>query len=325
MPVFIDERRGSGDFTSTTGKLLFFALGAASQDDAEAKVRADPRAADQIGDFLLDDVNASDQGGDLYYVDLSYRRGVPSQAATEAGTTPAASRPAPSGQDNTQPLGRDVTFTMGGGTKKIYQSLETLYKIARAGDVAPDFGQVIGYNRKTGEIQGCEIVSATSDFTITKRFAQLTIGWFRTNMDLVATVNEVPYLGCDKGEVLYKGADGQYKDDDPKVLPWTVTGRFGYGRNRANVPIDDPDIALADLIIPLVRGHEYVWVMYKELEWPVVIDGVAQTFKVQRPQFAYCERVYNYPSEITADRLHKEGEGYVPVATDLTFHDLGFD
>jgi hypothetical protein len=323
MSVFLGERRGSGDFTSNSGKLLFYVLGATDQDDAEAQVLADPRAADQIGEFLLDDVSSSDQGGDLYFVDLDYKRGVPNPAAALAGETPTNSRPAPAGQDHTQPLGRDVTFTMGGGTRKVYQSLETLYKIARAGDVAPDFGQVIGYNRKTGEIEGCEIVSATSDFTITKRFANLTIGWFRTNMDLVATVNEVPYLGCDKGEVLYKGADGQYKDGDTK--PWTVTGRFGYGRNRANVPIDDPDLALADLVVPLVRGHEYVWVTYKELEWPVTIDGVEQKFKVQRPQFAYCERVYNYPSEVSAGRIHRESEGYTPTSADLTFHDLGFD
>ncbi len=305
------ERKGSRDFTESPdgGSQSAWLWVIVGVDDAMAYDQCVSASPAVYKGLERGPIKVSDQGAGCYFVDIEYRS-VSRSPATQptAGQTPTSSRPSPEGApagQKDEPLSRDVTFTMGGGTVHITHSVETMYRIAKEGDEAPDFKGLIGVDRKTGEIHGCDIEGNTSDFTIAKKFENLTIGWFRSCLDLVSTVNESAYLGCDKGEVRFRGMDGQHQGGDK---PWSVTGRFAYGRNRANVEIDGPD---GDLVAPLIRGHEYLWVMTRAEEETYRIDGKDVPFMVERPQYAFVERCYQYPSEAV-------GEG-------ATFKDLGLD
>jgi hypothetical protein len=110
----------------------------------------------------------------------------------------------------------------------------------------------------------------------------------------VATTNSTPFLGCDEGECLYAGADGQYKDGDE--VPWTVTGKWKYGRNRTLGEIDpetgvDP-LVVGEISIPDVRGHEYVEVHYHEKEETVTHNGAALAVLIQYPRWVYVHTTY---------------------------------
>lgn len=299
--AFVVERHGSREFDKGAGggqgQLLFTVLGAGSEDEAVELAEAEEIVEEEINGYLLNRTAVVDLGGENYNVDFIYQRGVPSPADLTAGETPANARPSPSGQNPNESLGRDVSVTMGGATQHIYQSRETRYKVGKAGDEPPDFFGMIGFNMKTKEFMGCEVFSGTSDFTLSRRMYQVTIGYFRHALDLVACLNPSPWLGCDSEEVLFMGLDLQYKDGDP--IPWSAAGRFKYSRNRANVPVDTPDVNLAEIIIPEVRGHDYVWVMFRTVEEIYSIEGKDVPVMVERPWFAYCERVYALATEIT--------------------------
>lgn len=302
--VYIDHRTGSGDFDSgpggRTGQLLFFVLGVDTHEDAEAEALAHPDYADEINGYLFESIKVADQGGRLFFVDINYRRGVPSDAGPAPGSTPASARQAPSGSNNNDPVPRDVSFTMGGEQITIYRSLSTRYRLGKVADAdAPNLSGLIGYDKKTKEIKGCQILAPNSDFTVTKRFQQLTVGWFRTCLEMVATVNKTAFLGLYAGECLFKGADGQYKDGDKN--PWTVTGRWGYSMNHSlDVDPDDPALNITDDIqIPFLYGFDYVWYMNQTVSQNVFLDGKVVGIVVEVPQYVFVEQVY-------AEKEHNE-------------------
>ena len=303
MPTVV-ERHGSREFDAGpgggSGRLLFAVLAADSEDHAVALALAEPIVLPVINGYLLESWAVTDQGGANYFVDISYKRGVPTAAEPTAGESPAAARPAPpGGQSPNDPLGREVTVTMGGGTERIYKSRQTRYRVGSSlwGEEAPNFFGMIGYNEATNSFDGCEIISSSSDVTITKRFPQITLGYFRHALDLACSLNSAPYLGAAPEEFLFLGIDLSHNDADDK--PWTATGRFKYAKNRVNVPIDNTDLENAFIIIPEVKGHDYVWVRYKRVEALYTIEGKDVGVMVQRPWFGYCERVYQLDSEAT--------------------------
>jgi hypothetical protein len=300
MPVMLIERRGSGDFSRGPGepgqgKILFAVLGAADQDEALLEAENDPRAAPVINDYLRGKGAVTDLGDALCFVDFDYTRAIPNEADAGAGDTPASSRPTPpGGHPNTDKVGRDMSFSTGGQTRNIKYSKETRYRRGRDGDFAPFFNKLIGVDLKSGEIHGCDVLSPTCDFTITKRYEALDLGWLRFMLDCTACTNESVIFNMDIGEVLFKGADGQYKDGDPK--PWTVTGRFGYSRNMtlANNPDDcmfgEPG---ASISVPDIEGWNYVWIIPKIIPRTYFENGVAKQQIVSIPRFVYVERVYD--------------------------------
>jgi hypothetical protein len=290
------ELKGSGDFTrgptSIDGKGLAIVLDAADQDEAEALalaffpavVAGIPRASAQI----------TDQGGDVYLVDVAYKNAVP--ASTGPGSPAAGQRPAGGGKNNTDPLTRDMTFSTGGATKKRLVSINTRHALsADPADDAPDYGKLIGVT-KDGKVEGCEVIAPMADFTITKRFQSLTIGWFRNMLDTVATTNDADWLGMYMGEVLFKGADGNYKDGDAN--PWTITGKFSYARNYS--ADESPAMAAALTIgpasaqiqIPDIYGHEYLWVSYWPTKQTLTKGTGTMDVMIDVPRWAFVEQVY---------------------------------
>jgi len=281
---------GSGDFTrgyrQVQGKCLCKVLDAASQDEAE--VLALTEFPPVIGGIPRNSIDVKDVGGGVFEVEVSYERGVPENT----GPGSADKRPAGGGKNNSDKLTRDMTFSTGGGTKKRLTSIQTLWSgSATAGEVAPDFGGLIGVG-KDGKIEGVDVIAPTCDFTISKRFQSLDVGWFRNMMDLVACQNESDWLGLYAGEVLFKGADGNYKDGDD--YPWHVTGKFGYARNytRGDSAEIDSMLTPGGIQIPALNGWDYLWISYLTKTETITYKGKAIKVPVDYPRWAYIEQIY---------------------------------
>lgn len=293
----IVERKGSGDFGrgpgGSKGQILFAVFGAESQDEALLAAENDNRAPPILNGYLRGEGKVSEQGPLLDFVDFDYERSIPDTTTDpSAGRPPEDSKPSPEGgQPNEDPVSRDMTFSTGGATRKITKSIQTRYKAAAPGDTAPDFKGLIGVDRKTGEIHGCEVLAAACDFTITKRFNQLTLGWFRRMLDTIACENSVPFLNLAANEVLFKGSDGNYRDGDP--APWTVTGKFGFSPNLVLTdPDDKDDCTFGDVTVPDINGWNYVWIIPFETTELATTGGQAINVKVSKPRWVYVEQVY---------------------------------
>jgi hypothetical protein len=295
VPIVIFERQGSGDYergpNGMTGQVLLAVVGATTQDEALDAAEADPAAPVAVAGFTRGKGHVQHQGGELYFVDFDYDRGIPGEGGAGLGMPVDGGRPT-SGADGSTQLSRDVSVTAGGATRRIFYSRQTRHSEGRAGGAAPNFGKLIGVRLDGGEIEGCEVLAPACDFTITKRAVIVTLSWFRFMMDCVACFNESSFLGTEPGETLFKGADLSYKDGDQ--IPWTVAGKFGYNRNRTIDdspdeltlgPADDPT---KQITLPDVRGWDYVWVIYQKED--EVIGS--QDLVIQRPLYAYVEEVY---------------------------------
>lgn len=270
--------------------MLLYVLGAASTDDAKAQAEDGGYLPDELNDFKRGKVAVAHQGAELWFIDADYARGIATDAGTDAGSPPTGGKEGAGGPGgaSSDPIGRDVSFTTGGATKKIFKSLSTRQRKAKDGWDAPDFKGLIGVDVKGGKVEGCEVVSPTSDFSIVKRFPQITVSYFRTMMSLVACINDAPFLGLDIGEVLFCGCDGQYKDGDP--TPWTLTGRFKFSPNIT----DTPNLTVGDITLDSpVYGHSWIWIIYEQEEISISLGGAApDKYVVQTPKFVYEEQVY---------------------------------
>ena len=284
----IIELKGSGDFqrgpTSIDGKGLAIVLEAADQDEAYALAEA--FFPNPMGLIPRGSITIAELGGGVYSVDCEYKSGIPpTTPSSSAGDSPSSSRPPGGGGSSTSELGPEYSFSTGGATKRIFHNVYNIHRLAKAGDNAADYQGLIGVNAKTARFEGCEVIAPSADFTITRRFTHLTLGWFRSMLDAVACTNATAFVGMEPGEVLFKGADGNYKHGDDN--PWTVTGRFGYARNRTLVNVG-PDIQIPDC-----EGWHYIWVAYAEaVDAGVVANGAAMPCIIERPRWVYVEKVY---------------------------------
>jgi hypothetical protein len=82
---------------------------------------------------------------------------------------------------------------------------------------------------------------------------------------------------------LYLGADGTYKDGDD--VPWTVTGKWKYSRNRENEVV-------GGLTFPDIPGHSYVWLMYERIEETITHNAASFVVIKEYPMWGYVEDVY---------------------------------
>lgn len=188
---------------------------------------------------------------------------------------PVAAAPGP----NT-PLGPDFAFDFTGVTEHVTQSKQTVKEIARnAFDLpvpAPDTEGAIGVSRDG--IAGTDRVSPNLEWTRTVTFASVTTEYVRLVAKLVGTVNDGPFYGRQAGECLFMG--GTCQTDD--TFRAKVTFKF---LDRPNVAESIP-IAPGLLLIGGKRGHDYLWVSYRDK------PNSGKFTKV--PDAAYVERIYDY-------------------------------
>ena len=155
-----------------------------------------------------------------------------------------------------------ATFSTMGGTFHITEAqAQTAY-----GTNAPDCGKTIGWQKDQAP-EGVDIVVPQLSFTIRKRFASssITDSYIRTLADLTGKVNNATYLGWSAGELLFLGAEGSQatatKDKE-------VTFHFAASRNLTGQTI-------AGITSIAKKGHDYVWVKYKDQEGANAIEPAA--------------------------------------------------
>lgn len=181
----------------------------------------------------------------------------------------------------------EYTFEIGGGTRKITQSLGTVARYAPPGLVAPDFQGAIGVSED--KVEGCEVPDNKSEFSETHRLADaaMTNDYKRTLRSLVGCWNEAPFRHCDPGECLLLGVSGSKRGDEL----WSLTFKFAESPNATGLEIG-ADIAgyygygAGGVITGIDKlGWDFLWVRYADYY------DIAGNALVKRPVAAYVERV----------------------------------
>ncbi len=184
-------------------------------------------------------------------------------------------------QEVPQPGTWHFNFDTSGGTHKITQSLQTLWRGQRSlSNPAPDLLGAINYDGK--KVQGVEIVVPKLEFSITAYYAPQAVDTaFMVNIARkTGKVNSATWLGFAAGELLFLGGSGD--GDIPtvagqRVKPIPVTFKFAASENRTNITV-------GDITVPSKAGWDYLWVRYEKVE--------SAGFVYPIPVHAYVEKVY---------------------------------
>ena len=170
----------------------------------------------------------------------------------------------------------EVTFSCdtSGGTTKITQALSQSTHVASG--TAPDFKGAIGVG-KNGAVEGVDIVVPALKFSLTYKMPNsvLTLGYVLTLYEMTGKTNSQPFKGFAAGELLFLGAQAREGSaSDPEV-----TYHFAASKNRESIPV-------GDITVPSKRGHQYLWVRYRETD-----DASAKEL-VPNPSSAHVATVY---------------------------------
>jgi hypothetical protein len=167
------------------------------------------------------------------------------------------------------------SFDTGGGTAHVATSIATLSRTAAPGvPAAPNFQNAIGVT--DNGVDGTDITAPAYAFEETHIIdgTVVTAAYKSTLFFLTGAWNNAAYKGFAVGECMFKGASGTLKD----YAVWEITYKFVCIPNKSS-------FAAGPITVPLKRGHDYLWVRYREVE-----DAVAGHL-ARRPIAAYVEQV----------------------------------
>lgn len=169
---------------------------------------------------------------------------------------------------------KEFTFSTGGGTIKMTQSLQTISSHAPPGMTPPNFRGAIGVNGD--RIEGVEVGARQFKFTETYEFndAQITTAYKQALFLLTGTYNAATFRFFAAGECFLDGVNGSKRGDEL----WALTFSFIGSPNVTGLTVGD--ITGIDKL-----GHDYLWVCYADYE-----DAFAYHI-VKKPIAAYVERV----------------------------------
>lgn len=268
-----DSRGHNLSLEDASGELKYIVLRDSNETTIYNAVAA--VAPSTLNGLVYKSIDLDPVGGGVWFATVAYglRVGsaVPAQLNPE-GPIPPPPPPAPPGE--TDALGAEWSFSTTGATQHITASLETKGNFAHVGEVAPNFLGAIGVDGDS--VNGVDIVSRKQELSTTRTFSAVSHKYFQIVAELTGTINEEPYLGYAKGELLFLGAEMQYRSPEEG---WVGTFRFLAGKIRASKPV-------AGIPISDVGPHDHVWFRYR----PSTDLGVF----IQRPVSAHVERVYEY-------------------------------
>lgn len=162
---------------------------------------------------------------------------------------------------------------------KIVRSIQT---IAKYPATAKDAGGFIGWDGKTKDVEGCEVLAPTMRKTFTKliRRSALNAAWERRMFTVVRHVNSKKFKGWEPGEVLFIGCSYSGSDESGELI--LVNFNFAIAPNESNVEITP------DIVISKKDGWHYVWAMPDD-----TIQTVADAKQLKKTVIgAYVEQVY---------------------------------
>lgn len=275
MAITVWEEVGRG-FTLGEGrvadKLRYLVTGAFTEAEVVAAIEATVPAV--FNNLFFLNTTADEEAYGLWRGTANY--GIPTAGTLvpsqlgPPGTSPPPPPPGPA-----DALGPEWSFTTSGGTQHI-----THGKVRHAtagfgfGD-PPDCKGAIGAS-KNG-VEGCDVAAPKFDFTKTSKYPQISLNFLRTLVNLTGKTNDKDFLGVfQRGEVLYLGADGNYRDNEG----WSIVHRFSAAPNR---PPENSESTNPVERLPR-NGHDYVWVVFEDQE--------SNGFKISVPVAAYAMQVY---------------------------------
>lgn len=168
----------------------------------------------------------------------------------------------------------EFTFSTGGGTAHVTQSLDTVSYPA-PGFTAPDFQGAIGVG--DDRVEGVDIPTRKFEFTETHYFddSAMTNAYKDTLFRMTGRYNAGTFRSFfAAGECLLAGVTGNKRDDDL----WALTFQFAGSPNITGATIG----TITGIDKP---GWHYLWVRYATYE-----DSFAYSL-VQRPVAVYVEKV----------------------------------
>jgi hypothetical protein len=169
------------------------------------------------------------------------------------------------------------SFDTGGGTQHITQGIANVNRYAPSGATAADFKGGIGVT--ADHVEGVDVTIPVYNFSETHYFDDSTVtGAYKVILfGLTGSVNNAAFKGFATGEVLFLGASGSKRGQEP----WEISFKFAASPNATGLTVGD--ITGIDK-----KGWEYLWVRYSDAE-----DSSAKML-VKRPIGAYVEQVYPY-------------------------------
>jgi hypothetical protein len=271
--------------TGLSGRRRYIVVGATDDDVAYATARA-KAIAEGFQTYFgipIGSISGAHLGGNVYHVDIKYDPAARTEAAPAVGGVPGGGGGTPAGgEDPSQQMGREWSLSTGGGTRHIVRSRRTV-KVTLPTEFEnnpeaprPDYRQVIGLT-DTGP-EGTDVIAPDPTIRVRRKLAQLTLGYFLLLCRMTATVNLGHWKGFAEGELLFAGADADYRDGDG----WNISYTFRFSRNEIAVQVSN------SLTVINKRGHDYLWVRYADAAEPVA--GVM----IKVPKEAMLEEVYEY-------------------------------
>jgi hypothetical protein len=271
----------------------WFALTTANEDETAVLTAVTKQLTFEYNGFdnlVIDHVTAEALGGPYWQGVANYTllEGGDESDAGEQGDNSAGDSgdtPDPQGQDNTS-LDNQFGFEIGAGTTHIVQTNRSVSQTVAAGFSVPAQNGMIGVD-KTG-IHGVDIVDPKFEFTITKVWQGITVGYLKNLRYLVGSVNNGTFLTFSKGELLLLGASGQYKagSSNNPVGSWSIAYKFGVQYNNKSITVG---AAPYPVLTFAKNGWDYVWFSYQEM-----LDPGGSGLTIPVAVAANVEAVYPY-------------------------------
>ena len=251
MPITIDEKYDSREATvseSSTVELRYVVQG--TNDDVLVKAIVAATSPPIYYGLQRDSFVIRPLGGEVWECSVQYV-----QVASES----------------------QFTFETGGGTQHISLSLETIDSYPAPGEVAPDFKGAIGVNQDN--VAGTDITIPVFNFSETHYIddSLVTGAYKATLFFLTGRVNDAPFKGFAKGEVLFMGASGSKRGESS----WEITFRFAASPNVTN-------LTLGKITGIDKEGWHYLWIRFAD------DTDINSNSLIKKPIAAYVERVYEY-------------------------------
>lgn len=299
VDLFEQVESRSLDMARESGSLPVMYVAVGSDDEAEVYRAVMAAAPATIYGLIRGRCKVDLKGNGLSFAVVEYKTGDAEDALEEGDSGAAPDSPeaiggagtggpegAPTDDPGTAPGETDpldagtVSGTTSGGTAHIVLSKETLFSARVGGFPTADTKRGIGVTRES--VEGCDIVTAAPEFSVTRKRATMTLAFLRTLCRTTGKTNQAAFWGFEIGELLYLGCD--YTGNNR--TGWDLTHKFRYAENLP-AGAGPANQVTADLVLTAGRpGHSYVWCSYREK-----IDPASQLMYVL-PEQVFVERVY---------------------------------
>ncbi|UDQ96813.1 hypothetical protein AAEX28_07080 [Lentisphaerota bacterium WC36G] len=144
-------------------------------------------------------------------------------------------------------------------------------------------------NIKNGKASGIEMQTGKLSINKTCYFSDSFVdeNYIKKLATCYFCINNKPFLGYERGEILFTGVNGTRTHDSSKA-PWRINFSFVYSPNQANllIPAITEDNQQQNIHILRKYGHDFLWYEYKKI---VTADGVEHEAVAR----AHLERIYN--------------------------------